>query len=282
MDFVCGSLNALEYLSENEVDVVVSDVRMPELDGAVFLTEVARLYPSVVRLVLSGQAEKEKIFSLVGIAHQYFAKPFSADRLYSAITNIQSRRFDLGDEKTVCWINQLPVVPVDLRIFGEMREALDCGRCDISKLAEILQKDPGLATRVLQLVNSCYFGPQVKGCSLEKACELLGTDIIKDLSSRTMLFTAMPWVSRSDDDGLDATVEIGRRVCAGNSDHDSGNQPPDENRFRAAGEYLLELWGIVLPEGFELLEPEPEPASGGMISPQVEWQAGRTSRQTTV
>ena len=56
-------------------DVIVSDMRMPGMDGWQLLAEVKTLYPQTVRLVLSGYAEPGAIMRLVGTAHQYIAKP---------------------------------------------------------------------------------------------------------------------------------------------------------------------------------------------------------------
>ena len=59
MNFVAGGLQALEFMKKNPVDVIVTDMMMPGMDGSQLLTEVSRQHPQTVRIVLSGQAERE-------------------------------------------------------------------------------------------------------------------------------------------------------------------------------------------------------------------------------
>ncbi|MCG8651565.1 MAG: response regulator, partial [Pirellulales bacterium] len=71
MKFANSGNEALEQMQTQSFDVIVSDMRMPGIDGAELLTRVSELYPNTVRLVLSGQSEHEKIMRAVGPAHQF-------------------------------------------------------------------------------------------------------------------------------------------------------------------------------------------------------------------
>ena len=66
MAFLHSGREALGYLEENTVDVIVSDLRMSEMTGAELLTNVGRLYPDTVRIMLSGYAEDAGIYKSVG------------------------------------------------------------------------------------------------------------------------------------------------------------------------------------------------------------------------
>ncbi len=74
MAFVESGQEALNKLREHPFDVIVTDMRMPGMNGAELLKEVVRLYPSMVRIVLSGHADKELVSQCVGVAHQYVSK----------------------------------------------------------------------------------------------------------------------------------------------------------------------------------------------------------------
>ena len=52
-----SAAEALEFLEENEVDVVISDMRMPEMDGNRFLSEVAERWPNTMRMLLTGYSD---------------------------------------------------------------------------------------------------------------------------------------------------------------------------------------------------------------------------------
>ena len=71
MDFVESGPKALEFLATSPVDVLVTDMMVPGMDGAQLLTEVMKRHPDTVRLVLSGHADREAVLRLVGPVHQY-------------------------------------------------------------------------------------------------------------------------------------------------------------------------------------------------------------------
>ncbi len=75
MEFVDSGPKALERMAQADFDVVVSDMRMPCMNGAHLLNEVMLRYPATVRLILSGHADQDLILKCVGSTHQYLAKP---------------------------------------------------------------------------------------------------------------------------------------------------------------------------------------------------------------
>ena len=80
---------ALKYVGENEVDLVISDYLMPEMDGITFLGKVREIKPEIPRIVLTGYADKEnaiKAINEVGL-FQYVEKPWDNDDLRIIIRN---------------------------------------------------------------------------------------------------------------------------------------------------------------------------------------------------
>ncbi len=84
-------------MAETPFDVVVSDMRMPGMDGAQLLDEVKTRFPRTVRLVLSGQSDRETIFRSVGPSHQYFSKPCDVDELKQKINHAFALRELAGE-----------------------------------------------------------------------------------------------------------------------------------------------------------------------------------------
>ena len=80
---------AVDYVKDNSVDLVISDYLMPEMDGISFLAQVRDLRPEVPRILLTGYADKEnaiKGINEVGL-YQYIEKPWDNDNLHLIIRN---------------------------------------------------------------------------------------------------------------------------------------------------------------------------------------------------
>ena len=73
----------LELLELQQVDIVVSDMKMPEMDGVEFLSKVAMLYPETIRIVLTGFAEQHMMMNTIntGRVWGYLKKPWDNDDL---------------------------------------------------------------------------------------------------------------------------------------------------------------------------------------------------------
>ena len=85
---------ALEFMKENEVDLVVSDYLMPDIDGIEFLSQAKDLHPKATRILLIGYADKEnaiKAINRVGL-YQYIEKPWDNDDLKLVIQNGLEKR----------------------------------------------------------------------------------------------------------------------------------------------------------------------------------------------
>lgn len=90
----------LDILRGETVDVVISDMRMPEMDGAEFLGEVAHGWPRIVRILLTGYADLGSTVDAInrGGIFQYLSKPWEDHELSIAIRNALEKKF-LEDER---------------------------------------------------------------------------------------------------------------------------------------------------------------------------------------
>ena len=111
MAFAPGGEAALALMEAAPFDVIVSDMRMPEMDGATLLTKVRDRFPQVVRIVLSGHTELSTTLRVVPVAHQFLAKPCDAGTLRVAIERACHLKGLLSDDsirRTVGALRDLP------------------------------------------------------------------------------------------------------------------------------------------------------------------------------
>ncbi|MBN2041907.1 MAG: response regulator [Spirochaetes bacterium] len=85
MAFVLSAQEALNHLENDRCQVVVSDYKMPGMNGLDLFVKIKEKYPEIKRIILSGQSEAEIFDKAKEIAHEYITKPCSPDELVSII-----------------------------------------------------------------------------------------------------------------------------------------------------------------------------------------------------
>ena len=188
MTFCGGGREALQKLDETSYDILVTDLLMPEMDGAALLEAVFTRHPSVIRLVLSGQSEKQRIYKVSRYAHQFLAKPLQSEQLAQAIDRMISLRDVITNpdvQQLAASLDRLPALPaVHQRILLE----LQAPQPSMARLGELITQDMGLSATMLKLVNSSFFGLRSPASSPAFAVNLLGLDVISGLVVSTGLF----------------------------------------------------------------------------------------------
>lgn len=189
MAFASGGDEALRTLARDTFDVIVSDMRMPGMDGAALLKTVMQRYPQLVRIVLSGQASEEAAIRSVGVAHQFLAKPCDAQKLKHTIDRAFSLRGVLGNESLTKVLSQTKTLPSMPALYVEINKELQHPNSSIRRVGQIIGKDPGMTAKILQLVNSAFFGLSRHVSSPVEAASLLGTETLRSLVLSVGIFS---------------------------------------------------------------------------------------------
>lgn len=189
MDFAESGDKALSLFQDNPYDVIVSDIRMPKMDGAELLQKVKNTYPNTIRIALSGQVGLNEVVRSIRAVHQYISKPCDAEDLIDKIESAIKSREILNDsmmQKLVTEIDALPVIP---EVFKAIEDELQLETPSINKVADLISMDVGLVAKTLKLINSPYFGLPSQIDSIFQAITMLGLDTIKALILGTHLFS---------------------------------------------------------------------------------------------
>lgn len=107
LDLAEGGAAALPLLQEHRYDVVISDLRMPGMDGLDLLCRVAQLQPLAVRLLLTGQADfptAQRAVNETGV-FRYLTKPWTDGALLDHVATAlrQARQLQEQDEQASAW-----------------------------------------------------------------------------------------------------------------------------------------------------------------------------------
>ncbi len=188
MAFVVGGPEALELMAQGPFDVVVSDMRMPGMNGVELLNEVRRRYPKTVRLALSGQSSKESVLNSVGPIHQYLPKPCDAETLQCTLSRLWALRDLLAVPKLQSLLAQLERLPSLPTLYGTLMKEFVSPDGSVKEVGRIVAQDVGMTAKVLQLVNSAFFGVPRHVSSPGQAVAALGMDTVKALALAVGVF----------------------------------------------------------------------------------------------
>jgi putative nucleotidyltransferase with HDIG domain len=191
MQFACGAQAALEVLRSKPIDIIVSDMRMPGMDGAALLQTVKDEFPSVVRMILSGYADRESIVRVLPVAHQFVSKPCDAVTLSNVIERAVKLRDLVADEGLRRLMGAIPQLPTPPRIYHELTQALGDPDVALGKVVGLVEQDPAVAAKLLQLVNSSYFGLGRSVSSLSDTVSILGFELVRSLLLTAHILVAM-------------------------------------------------------------------------------------------
>jgi len=187
--FAGDATEALQALERSSFDVLVTDMVMPGMDGVELLKVAMARYPEMVRIAFSDEPARGFGIRAAGLAHQFLEKPLDPARLRTIMTRACALRESLANEqlrRVVVNLRNLPSLP---SIYRELMEEIRSRDSSLKKIAKIISRDLAMATKVLQLVNSPFFGLRTTVSSPEQAVALLGGDTIKSLALSMQVFS---------------------------------------------------------------------------------------------
>lgn len=188
MHFATGSADALAAMDRARYDMVVSDMRMPDLDGADLLSLIEKQSPSTIRIILSGYAKDNSILRTVAPAHQYMAKPCDPRSLIAILDRALALRRSLQNEGLRHLVTSLRNLPTPPAIFSELLRAIDSPTASAATVAEVIGRDVAMTAALMKMTNSAFFSTHSAVASPLQAVRLLGLETVRALLLSAGLF----------------------------------------------------------------------------------------------
>jgi HD-like signal output (HDOD) protein/ActR/RegA family two-component response regulator len=189
MTFVESGQQALEALAREPYDAIITDMKMPRMDGAQLLEEVKRRYPEVVRMVLSGQAGREAILRSIGPTHQYLSKPSDPQELRLKLAQAFAMRDLLRNSAVRAIVSGLKSIPSLPGLYHQILDELRSEDASLERVAQIVSNDAGMTAKILQLANSAFLGVRHEVSSPTQAVTLIGTEMVRALVLSVHVFS---------------------------------------------------------------------------------------------
>ncbi len=170
---------ALKQVEQGSIDILITEVRLTTVDGELFLRSFLARHPKAARIVLTGYTTGDAIFKFAGLAHQLLAKPWSDQTLIETIQRADLISRMLSDDRLKRTLNRIENFPNIPAIYLELSEKLQSGDPCLQEIGEIIIRDPSLIIKLLQIVNSPFYGLPMTVTDPQKAVALLGLDVLK-------------------------------------------------------------------------------------------------------
>lgn len=223
MVFAQSGREALELVEAAPFDVVVSDMRMPEMDGAELLSRIERIHPETVRIVLSGHSELDSLLRAARSAHQFLSKPCDGKALVDTVQRACLLQGLLRNPRLLQIAGELEPLPALPQTYQALTEALERPDVSLPEVADIVARDPAVCAKLLRFVNSSFFGLKQPISDPHHAVSFLGVQALRNLILSLELFEAREGEPSMVDAAFlgrlqDHSVRVGalaRRLCGG-------------------------------------------------------------------
>jgi HD-like signal output (HDOD) protein len=181
MSFAESAVQGLELMARDSFDVVVSDLKMPGIDGIEFLKEVRERHPLTARIIYSSYSDQRSILACVGVIHQFLPKPCPSETFKSTIERaamIRSLLPNVAIREKVSKMERVLSMPP---IYLELLHQLQSDDTAIEDIAMTIAKDIGMTAQMLKIVNSAFFGLAQPTSNVAEAVSFLGIETVKYL-----------------------------------------------------------------------------------------------------
>ena len=181
---------ALDMMARAPFDVVVADLRMPEMSGVELMAKIREQYPHTSRVILSGVRDQEEIARSLRDTHQFIPKPVKLETLRESLARICGLDSLLMDEKLRALVGRFGPLPSFPALYLEVMNELADPDPSIIRIAEIVAQDPAMTAKMLHIVNSAAFGLARQISSPLDAVQYLGTSTVRSLVLSVHVFSS--------------------------------------------------------------------------------------------
>jgi HD-like signal output (HDOD) protein len=189
---------ALERLKHERYDVIVTDLRLPVLNGMPVVSQVMERQPDSIRVAFRpSEPANQQTQSLLGANQHVIARSADLENLRETVERISRMRDRLHDDNMRALISEIDGLPAVPAVCQELNRTLAQDDFSMRDVASVVEKDPALCAKILQLVNSPFFGLNRKLTQLHDAVSFLGTSMLKNLVASVTLWRTLEGIRPS-------------------------------------------------------------------------------------
>lgn len=180
-EFALGGQEALRIARDRKPQAIVSDMRMPIMDGTELLKTVSEEFPETIRIVLSGEAELDAIYAVAGVSHRFFLKPIENAILAQQLDTLLA---PVAANPDLISLARFACLPTPTETIASLQEATKSESFPMDQVRELILGNIALSAKILQIANSQYFGRPQPISSVNRAIDYIGPDALSALLAR--------------------------------------------------------------------------------------------------
>lgn len=194
--FTTSSLEALDYIKNNKVDLLCTDILMPEIDGLDLLREAKKINPEILRVALTSMRSTSIVRSIVSenLAHLFLFKPWDEIEIKRNIFKILSMQSALYSSDIIDMLLKLDSIPTLPHIYNRLTDMIIKDE-PIEDIAGLIEEDQSITSVILRVANSAFYGR--KTGSIPQAIMNIGLDNLKSIVLANSVFQEL-----TDDMGM--------------------------------------------------------------------------------
>ena len=172
---------AVQVLARDPVDIVISDMGLPDMEGADLLHRVREAQPWAVRIALAEHPLAEWLEKAEGDLHRLFIKPLEPDFLIGVVESLDIEDDETSVRAVRAFVGGLGRIPSLPSLYSELVALLQREDAGMNEVARLIRKDLGVASQVLKLANSVHCASDRPVAELGRAVAMLGVDSLRSL-----------------------------------------------------------------------------------------------------
>lgn len=174
-----SGFDALKIIDSEDIDLIISDMRMPLMDGYELLTEVKQRRPEIIRIILSGFSDEITIFKAIlnNVAKVYLLKPWDNEKLISHIEHLFNVESQLREKNLLSFVESVKLVAMKSSINNILSMIENDN--SVQEISNEIEKEPAICAKLLNVANSALIGSKI--CSISQAVTIIGLQNLKSL-----------------------------------------------------------------------------------------------------
>lgn len=178
----------LTFLESEQADLIITNLYSQTIESFLFLTLIKEKYPHMLRIAMSSFTDSKRVYDAIesNLARLYLFKPWDSEDILKMIQKLFALETQLNDEALKQMINRIDELPTIPSLYLAVSQLIK-EDAEIERIALLIEKDPAIASRILRVANSAFFG--AKTGSITQAILFIGLINVKNIILSNRVFS---------------------------------------------------------------------------------------------